>query len=326
MIKIVLCGNTAEEAGVWAWRTVFFSNLVASVISLQYMQVPELSDLVWTKYIALICQCMWWFCFLGCWFFSPGNVVETQDSQNKTNYDRALDLILSNDGDIGDIKLCHSCHLQRPLRSKHDHYHRKCVHKFDHHCPFVGNTVGRDNHRFFIGLTIFHQLCFAGFLYSSIIYGYRVKMSWFTILFIMYAGFWDLMMVGLGSYHMQLISENMTTNESINLSKYTYFRDENSDFDNPFCRGNRLSNILDTMSPYKQSFFSRLEVLAFINRVGAMVGSKPGQCCEGGHDHSHGHSHGHARNQHVVGAATTSSGEQGEEDSTPLLKKLDINV
>jgi hypothetical protein len=321
VFKLIMCGRTPEEAGVWGWRMVCASNLVASVVSLQYMQEPALVDLVWSKYAALICQCMWWFCFLGCWVFGPGEVLEVHDEQNKSNYDRALDLFLTKDGEVGDIKLCHSCHVQRPLRSKHDKFLRKCVHKFDHHCPFVGNTVGRDNHRFFLGLTIFHQLCFAGFVYTSIYYGYRVEMSWFTILFICYAGFWDMMMIGLGSYHMQLISTNMTTNEQMGASKYTYFRNESGDFDNPFCRGDPWSNIMDTLSPYKQHFYSRLEVLAFINRVGPAVGKEPGQCCGGGHDHSHAHGHsheqghGHARAEQAVA-----------EDSAPLLGKQDSNV
>ena len=314
IFKVVACGNSAEEAGVWAWRTVFTSNLVASIISLQYMQEPELADLVWSKYFNLIVQIMWWVCFLSCLLCSPGAVVDAPDIQGRSNYDKALDLILTNDGDIGDKKLCHSCHVQRPFRAKHDKFLRTCVHKFDHHCPFVGNTVGRDNHRFFLGLCIFHQLCYFGFVYTSFYYGYRVQLSWFLLAFLIYGGFWDMMMMGLGSYHVQLISTNMTTNESMGVSKYSYFRNEKGEFDNPFCRGHPWSNIYDTLFPYKKQFFSRAEVVSFVNRSGPMLGKEPGQCCGGGHDHSHGHSHGHS--------------DKGHEDAEPLLgnKHGDGNV
>lgn len=47
----------------------------------------------------------------------------------------------------GDIQLCHSSHIARPLRSKHCRISRACVLVFDHHCPFVGATVGLYNVR-----------------------------------------------------------------------------------------------------------------------------------------------------------------------------------
>lgn len=47
-----------------------------------------------------------------------------------------------------DIQLCHSCHIAKPLRSKHCRITRACVLGFDHHCPFVGNTVGLYNVRY----------------------------------------------------------------------------------------------------------------------------------------------------------------------------------
>lgn len=302
--KVIACGNSTEEAGVWAWRTVFVSNLTATYLSLQYMQDPELADLVWSKYFNLFVQIMWWFCFLSCLLCGPGVVVDIPDSQGMTNYDKALNLILINDGNIGERKLCHSCHVQRPLRAKHDKFLRACVHKFDHHCPFVGNTVGRDNHKFFIGLCVFHQLCYFGFVYTSIYYAYRVQLSWFLLLFLIYGAMWDMMMMGLGSYHMQLIMTNMTTNESMGTSKYAYFKDEQGEFDNPFCRGHPWMNIYDTLFPYKKQFFFRQEVVPFIDRSGPMFGKAPAQCCGGGHDHSHGHAHGHADTSPLLGKSS----------------------
>lgn len=34
-------------------------------------------------------------------------------------------------------QLCHTCHIARPLRSKHDRFTDSCILVFDHHCPYV---------------------------------------------------------------------------------------------------------------------------------------------------------------------------------------------
>jgi hypothetical protein len=39
-------------------------------------------------------------------------------------------------------------------RSKHDSFTNVCVSRFDHYCPFVGNVVGGDNHRYFMGFVL----------------------------------------------------------------------------------------------------------------------------------------------------------------------------
>ncbi|XP_078739200.1 palmitoyltransferase ZDHHC12 [Lampetra fluviatilis] len=39
-------------------------------------------------------------------------------------------------------RLCGHCEVQKPLRARHCHHCRRCVRRYDHHCPWAGNCVG----------------------------------------------------------------------------------------------------------------------------------------------------------------------------------------
>ena len=48
------------------------------------------------------------------------------------------------------IRRCHKCNDNyKPPRAHHDSVTGRCIVKFDHYCPWVGNAVGALNHKFF---------------------------------------------------------------------------------------------------------------------------------------------------------------------------------
>jgi len=51
----------------------------------------------------------------------------------------------------GEARICATTLIRLPLRSKFCREDGHIVSKFDHHCPFVGSTVGSKNHHYFMG-------------------------------------------------------------------------------------------------------------------------------------------------------------------------------
>ncbi|KAH9996401.1 DHHC palmitoyltransferase-domain-containing protein [Russula compacta] len=78
---------------------------------------------------------------------------------------------LASEGRLNGQTFCIQCMARKPLRSKHCRICGKCVARHDHHCPWVWNCVGLNNHRQFIifvtalviGIFLFDYLTWAYF-------------------------------------------------------------------------------------------------------------------------------------------------------------------
>ena len=69
----------------------------------------------------------------------------------KVEYENALTMAANgNMEEASMLPLCHTCHIVRPLRSKHCSVQKRCVSCFDHFCPYVNNTMGSRNYKYFI--------------------------------------------------------------------------------------------------------------------------------------------------------------------------------
>jgi DHHC palmitoyltransferase len=50
-------------------------------------------------------------------------------------------------------RFCFACKIVRPVRAKHCSICHRCVSRMDHHCPWIDNCVGAQNHLFFLLMT-----------------------------------------------------------------------------------------------------------------------------------------------------------------------------
>jgi palmitoyltransferase ZDHHC13/17 len=170
----------------------------------------------------------------------------------------------SNDGSIQEPQhdhrnnLCHTCHIVKPPRSKHDRYTHACVLLFDHHCPFVGNTVGLLNYKWFylflVSMTIY---CALMLILLTIYCRRQPRLPLTTLLIGLFLGLHGLVSAGMWIYHTQLTAMNLSTNEHINLQRYDYFWTRRPEggrrFHNPWNKG-WLANFVDRWNPSDACF------------------------------------------------------------------------
>jgi hypothetical protein len=149
--------------------------------------------------------------------------------------------------------LCHSCRIAKPLRSKHCRIKNRCVLLFDHYCPFVGNTVGLYNYKYFFLFLVSFTVNEMIFIYTWVLHMYRGgRFETWIFLSSVYLSLYILMTTGLLIYHTNLVIANLTTNEHQNVSKYKYLRKAGM-FHNPFNKG-FISNIFTRCFPSRDSY------------------------------------------------------------------------
>uniref|UniRef100_A0A671YQH3 Palmitoyltransferase n=1 Tax=Sparus aurata TaxID=8175 RepID=A0A671YQH3_SPAAU len=191
------------------------------------------------------------------WKSDPGIIKASEEQKKKTIVE------LAETGSLDLSIFCSTCLIRKPIRSKHCAVCNRCIAKFDHHCPWVGNCVGIGNHRYFMGYLFFLLCMICWMIYGCISYwrihcatSYAKDGFWLYLTQIASCSPWMFWMFLNSVFHFmwvavlimcqlyQIAALGITTNERMNARRYKHFKVTATSIESPFNHG-CFRNLID---------------------------------------------------------------------------------
>ena len=126
------------------------------------------------------------------------------------------------------LKYCSTCRMYQPPRTAHCIESNSCIMRFDHFCPWIGNTVGQRNYRYFFRFLLLGMLLLLDLLvtctmrviaHSSVDEGhvdYDFVSFIVACVLIVFGFIFFCFIVGMVVFHTYLQCTNQTTYEQVN--------------------------------------------------------------------------------------------------------------
>ncbi|KAJ7373562.1 Palmitoyltransferase zdhhc17 [Desmophyllum pertusum] len=241
------------SATVFGWTLATKAYLYYNILTVYLHYI--LSKVVLSRASFFVNTVGLYYCFYKSWKTDPGYLHATTAEQRKT----IIELVEKNSFDL--TKFCSTCLLQKPIRSKHCAVCDRCVAKFDHHCPWVEKLCGCWKPSVFLWLPVFLFGMILWYIYGGTVYyvmscGPYPDGVWNVIVQSTHCAPWvtwgyinalfHVMWVGALFFCQcyQIFWLAMTTNERLNMSRYSHFSHNSGVQMSPFGRG-LLGNIAD---------------------------------------------------------------------------------
>eukprot|EP00475_Leptophrys_vorax_P027867 TRINITY_DN3983_c0_g1_i4.p1 TRINITY_DN3983_c0_g1~~TRINITY_DN3983_c0_g1_i4.p1 ORF type:complete len:387 (+),score=63.17 TRINITY_DN3983_c0_g1_i4:85-1161(+) len=226
------------------WGASFGSAALIIIPSALFSAFPAMdiadrsTDGYWALVIGLLLCCLALFFLFATTCTNPGIIPRKSEpvdfrTNGRQRPPRRQDFVIN--GKLVTLKYCSTCRIYRPPRCSHCGICDNCVEMFDHHCPWLGNCIGKRNYRLF-SLFLYSVSILSLFVCGSCVYqlilvtndyksqGAKSGISAFgqtlgrnpiSLILAIYCFVAMFFIGGLCSFHLYLVCAGKTTNEQL---------------------------------------------------------------------------------------------------------------